>query len=311
MPDLAAPLMLLLLPLPLAMRMVLPRGRIDGPALMVPFAVPDTAPADWRLRRLALPLLAWICLVVALAGPRQVIQTAALPISGRDLIVALDLSGSMVREDFTLDGQAGTRLDVVKRAGGAFVRGRGGDRVALLVFGSEPYFATSFSYDVAAVAQKIDAAEIGVSGRATNISGALGLALKRMQDSDAASRVVILLSDGENTAGSASPLGAARLAQEMGVRVHTIAMGVEDTESAPGEQGVVDARTLTAIAEISGGQSYRVRSTADLLDVTRMLDRLETTERAGSPAEVYRALWIWPAGLALALCAALTWREAA
>jgi len=146
--------------------------------------------------------------------------------------------------------------------------------VALLVFGSKPYFATPFSYDVASVAVKIEEAVIGISGRATNISGAIGLALKRFEVSDASSKVLILLSDGENTAGNTSPLAAARLAQELGVRIHTIAMGVADKTSAPDEQGVVDAKT----------------------------------DRAGLPAELYTPLWIFPALGAFSLIGWLLWR---
>jgi Ca-activated chloride channel family protein len=184
--------------------------------------------------------------------------------------------------------------------------------VALIVFGSDAYYAAPFTFDTEAVARRIETAEIGISGRATNVSDALGLALKRLAVSEAESRVVILLSDGVNNAGATNPRGVAALAAEQGVRVHTIAMGPRDLETAEeGERGVVDAATLRAISEISGGESFRVRTMDDLVAVGEALDRLEATDADGLAAEVWTALWLWPAAAAAMLALALAWREAA
>ncbi|MGR3269514.1 VWA domain-containing protein [Thalassococcus profundi] len=314
--DLAAPLALLLLPLPwLAMRLLPPQAG-QGAALVVPDRIGagilagagQAAGPAWR-RRL-LPWAVWVLLVVALSGPRQLEPIPALKVSGRDLAIALDLSGSMVRDDFFLDGAPITRMEAVQRAGAAFARRRAGDRVALIVFGSEAYYAAPFSYDTEAIARRIEEAVIGISGRATNISDALGLALKRLDGSEAASKVVILLSDGINNAGATNPRGVAGLARDMGVRVHTIALGPKDlTDSAPGENGVVDAATLRAISKLSGGTSFRVRTLEDLEAVAAELDRLEATDSDGLAAEVFREFWVWPAALAALLCLALAWRE--
>lgn len=307
--SLATPLALLLLPLPFVLLRLLPPARATEPALIAPEAT-----VSWFARRAetrqsaagritsALPWLAWACLVAALAGPRLIVPTPALPVTGRDLMIALDLSGSMVREDFFLDGAEISRHDAVKRVGGAFVRGRGGDRVGLVIFGSEAYVAAPLSYDVETIAQTIETSIIGISGRATNIGDGLGLAMKRLAASEAASKVVILLSDGSSNAGAARPRDVAKLAAGMGIRVHTIALGPKDKASAEaGERGVVDAATLTAMAEMSGGTAFRVRTLDDLEEVAAALDRLEATDRAGVPAEIYRPLWIWPA-LAGLLC---------
>ena len=262
-----------------------------------------------RLRLAALWLI-WVLMLVAAAGPRDLAPVSALKVTGRDLAVVLDLSGSMVRDDFHLDGRKVTRLEAVKAVGADFARRRGGDRVALIVFGSEAYFAAPFTFDVEAVAQRIEAATIGISGRATNISDGLGLALKRMADSRAASRVVILLSDGVNNAGATNPRGVAELAAGMGVRVHTIALGPKDlTTAEAGERGVVDAATLRAISSISGGESFRVRTTEDLAEVGLALDRLESTDSDGLAAEVFRDYWMWPAALAGLIGLGLAWRE--
>ena len=318
--EFADPLLLALLAAPWPARRLLPPADPRSAALLVPDEVarlleedaaqPGQAPGA-RAAWLA-PALIWVLLVVALAGPRQVLPVPALKVSGRDLAIAIDLSGSMVREDFDLDGTPITRIDAVKRVGAAFIRGRGGDRVALIAFGSEAYYAAPFTYDTDAVARRLEEAAIGISGRATNISGALGLALKRLGASDAATRVVVLLSDGIDNAGTTSPLGAADLAARMGVRVHTIALGPKDLATgAEGERGVVDAATLAAISERSGGESFRVRTTEDLRAVADAIDRLEATDRDGLAAEIHRELWVWPAALAGALALWVAWRTAA
>lgn len=307
MPEFADPLFLLLLALPL----LIPRIRLNasgtGAALIVPEAIGRKLSAGSmtgtasRLAGWWLPWTVWICLVVAFAGPRQLIANPALPVSGRDLVLALDLSGSMVREDFELDGKRVQRLDAVKHAATEFVRGRAGDRVALVVFASKAYFATPQTYDVAAVAHAIDTASIGIAGRATSISDGLGLALKRLQDSAATSKVVVLLSDGSNNSGAVRPRDAARLARELGVRVHTIALGPAAGEQGADDRDAVDVATLSAIAEISLGETFRVRTTEDLVAVTEAIDRLETDTDDGPNALAYRELWVWPASVAFLL----------
>jgi len=256
-----------------------------------------------------LPLVIWICLVTALAGPRSLEASPALPVSGRDLVLALDLSGSMVREDFVLDGQQIQRLAAVKHAATSFVRGRAGDRVSLVIFGSRAYYAAAQTHDVEAIASAIKDATIGIAGRATAISEGLGLALKRLRESDAASKVVVLLSDGVNNSGPVKPRDAARLAKSLGVRVHTIALGPRDLETADGERDAVDAVTLRAVADLSGGTAFRVKTTDDLLAVTAAIDRLETNTSDGDAALSYHALWIWPALVALLATLALAARR--
>ena len=315
--ELAAPWALVLLPLPLILIRLLPVRVERGAALVVPDTVGAALLGQGEqggtmARRIArgLPWAIWILLVLALTGPRQLEPIPALKVSGRDLAIALDLSGSMVRDDFYLDGEQITRLEAVQRVGAQFARGRGGDRVALIVFGSDAYYAAPFSYDTEAIARRIETAVIGISGRATNMSDALGLALKRMSQSDAATKVVILLSDGVNNAGATNPRGVAELAADLGVRVHTIAMGPKDLSTAEeGERGVVDAATLRAISDLSGGTSFRVKTTEDLIAVADALDRLEANDSDGLAAEVFREFWLYPAAIALVLSLLLVWRQ--
>lgn len=304
--ELAFPLALVLAPLPWLLARVGRQIGGQGGGLWLPVTPP--LEATRAPSRMVWPV--WVLLVLALAGPRVPLPSPGLPTTGRDLAVALDLSGSMVQRDYELDGQTLTRLQAVKTVGAAFVRGRGGDRVALIVFGSEAYYAAPFSHDVEAVAKRIEQAQIGISGRATNISDALGLALKRMAGSEAAAKVVVLLSDGVNNAGKAHPRAVAALAAEQGVTVHTIAMGTLDLADAPQARSAVDVGTLRAMAELSGGQFFRVRTMADLQAVLAQIDQLERAPGQGMPAEIYRPLWLWPAGLAVVLMLLPLWRRA-
>lgn len=303
--EFAAPFAFLLLAAPPAIHFLAPPLRARGAALRAPEGVRrrilgGAAGGGRRsLGRFAAPAAVWALAVLALAGPRLPAPVEALPMSGRDIVLALDLSGSMVRDDFSLDGRDATRLEALKSVGAAFVRRRGGDRIGLVVFGSEAYMAAAPTFDVEAIAKAVETMVIGVSGRATNISDGLGVALRRLSASDAETKVAILLSDGVNNAGAAAPRDVARLARDLGVRVHTIALGPRDLAIAePGERGVVDAAALGAVAEISGGEMFRVRTTEDLEAVMTAIDRLEPTARAGLSAAVRRELWVWPALLA-------------
>ncbi|MGA0531129.1 VWA domain-containing protein [Hansschlegelia sp. KR7-227] len=305
----AFPVALLLLPLPfLAARYLPADGRVGG-ALKVPGTVAasqseaDPSSAATGGRRLV-AWIAWIALVVALAGPRVVLPAAALPTTGRDLLVTFDLSGSMERTDFSLDGQTVRRLDVVKTIGARFIRGRAGDRVGLIAYADQTYVVSPPSYDVEAVARALDGFAIGLVGRSTAIGDGLGLALRRLADADAKSRVVVLLSDGVNNAGVSQPRDVARLAREMGVRVHTIAMGPRDVGEGDGNPDVVDVKTLTDIATESGGRMFRVKTSEDMEAAVKAIDEVEPTRSLAPPAPIWRELWPWPAALAFLASAA-------
>jgi Ca-activated chloride channel homolog len=301
--SLASPIALLLLPLPQLAARILSQPGAESGALIVPNAIAARLEAgqasamDAAGRRL-LPIILWVALVLAIAGPQRVVPTKALPASGRDIVLSLDLSGSMEQMDFEYEGRKVSRLDAVKRMAIAFVRGRAGDRVGLVIFAKEPYFATPPTYDVEAVAQSIEAATIGISGRSTAISDGLGLALKRLEKSASRSRVVILLSDGVNNAGTVVPKDAAELARTLGIRVHTIALGPRDMSETENDPDVVDTETLRAVAQASGGTAFRVRTTSDLEAVGRSIDAMETSPAEAPVAEIHRNFWMYPAALA-------------
>ncbi|MFN3207477.1 MAG: VWA domain-containing protein [Roseovarius sp.] len=315
----AFPWAALLLPLPLLLFHLLPGRRVATGALSLPPAIAETfRPVDAApVRRHAVMtalVLAWILLVAGLTGPRMERTLDVVPASGRDIVLALDLSGSMEREDFVLDGTQVSRLAAVQRTGARFVRGRTGDRVGLVVFGDRAYVAAALTHDVSAVAQVIETAQIGVSGKATAIADGLGLALRRLRARESESRVIVLLSDGQDTTGTVDPVAAAVTAETLGVRIYTIALGPADLETAPAARDAVDSDTLRRIAEAAQGQTFRVRTTEDLVAVTEAIDRLEPSLADAPPIRGWQDYWPWLAGAALAMLATalgLQAREAA
>ncbi|MGV7031612.1 VWA domain-containing protein [Methylobacterium symbioticum] len=318
--DLATPLALLLLPLPLLAARLLPTeaagssGALRVPASLVPEAASGAGIAARGRRRVLLTWALWSALVVALAGPRLVLPGIALPASGREIMLAMDLSGSMERRDFALDGETVSRLQAVKRVGADFIRRRAGDRIGLVIFADQSFVAASLTFDTASVARALEEATIGLVGRSTGIGDGLGLALRRLDPRDAGTeagqpapagaKVVILLSDGANNAGQTTPRDVAALAREIGVRIYTIALGPRDLANADGEQDVVDTETLRDMAEMSGGKAFRVKTTEDLIAVADAIDALEGGRAKAPPLPLRRDLWPWPAALALA-CAGL------
>lgn len=316
--SLAFPLVLLLLPLPWLVRYVLAARAPAMASLAVDAAAfAGAAPSGLRHDPVAALLRAgaWITLVVALAGPRVATPVSLPTASGREIILALDLSGSMAKTDFVLDGRPLSRLDAVKAVAARFIAGRQGDRIGLVVFGDRAYVVQPPTFDVASTARAVDMLQIGISGLSTAISEGLGLAVRRLSRSDgrskearsndAKSQAVILLSDGIDTSGKVQASDAAQLAARHGIRVHTIALGPEDLESQPDASDAVDVAGLRATAAAGGGASFRVRTLDDLVDVAATLDRLEPNPMRRPPTLYWRSLWMWPAAAALVLAALL------
>ena len=261
---------------------------------------------------LALMALSWLCLVTAAARPMFVGAPIALPAEGRDLMLAVDLSGSMAREDFTLGGRAADRLTVVKEVAEDFVGRREGDRVGLVLFGTQAYLQAPLTFDRPTIQTLLDEAEIGLAGEETAIGDAIGIATKRLRDRPAESRVLVLLTDGASNAGTLDPLEAAGLAAAEGVRIYTIGVGA-DRVAVPTAFGNrlmnpsadLDERTLSEVAERTGGAYFRAKNVEGLANVYRAIDRLEPV--AAEPLYVRPAqdLFEWPLGVALALSLAL------
>jgi Ca-activated chloride channel homolog len=309
--HLAWPWMLLLLPLPLLARRLLPPAPSrPGSALRLPFyrdlagSAAAGAGAQTRWRQL-LAWLAWSLLVLAVARPQWLGEPIQVPLAGRDLMLAVDVSGSMEQADYRLNGHDATRLDVVKAVAGRFLERRKGDRLGLILFGTRAYLQTPLTYDRKTVRNLLDDSVIGLAGRETAIGDAIVLAVKHLREQPEGNRVLILLTDGTNTAGNIAPLAAAKLAAQAGVRIYTIGIGggpvgVKTPFGMLMQQGSdLDPATLKAIADATGGRYFQATDTARLEKIYDELDRLEPSIRDSRSFREMRALYVWPAGAAL------------
>ena len=312
--DFAWPWIALALPLPwLLRRFWSPAELSREAALRVPHMdqmIPATDARATRARSglaLALMSLAWVCLVAATCRPLWIDEAVEMPLSGRDLMLAVDLSGSMAVEDFELEGQWVDRSTATRAVASEFIGRRVGDRVGLILFGSNAYLQAPLSFDRDTVAQLLMESFIGLAGKETAIGDAIGLAIKRLRDRPVSNRVLILLTDGANTAGELDPATATGLARDTGVRIYTIGIGADQmtVRSLFGAQRVnpsrdLDERLLSHIADTTGGRYFRARDTAELEQIYAELDRLEPVDRNVYDARPTRELFVWP--LAMATC---------
>jgi len=303
-----------LLPLPLLLRFILPAANtVQDAALRVPFIedfnnnISSSKSINVQKWLLLLATLAWICLITAASRPQWLGDRVEIPISGRDLMMAVDLSGSMQEEDFTIKGRTVNRLQAVKYVGSDFIKQREGDRIGLILFGQQAYLQTPLTFDLKTVETLLLESMIGIAGRSTAIGDAIGLAIKRLKDKDKESRVLILLTDGANTAGEVEPLKAAELAAEQGLKIYTIGIGAEYVErntffsSRKVKNTEIDERTLNSIAEKTGGRYFRARDTKELHKIYQLLDQLEPVEQDSQSFRPIMALYYWPLTFAFAI----------
>lgn len=314
----AWPWMLLALPLPLLARWLLPPARVAASAaLRVPFGdrLDRVAGVGGRSvlggRVNVLVWLGWILLCIAAARPQQLGEAVQPPQAGRDLMLALDLSGSMREPDMELGGRAVDRLTAAKAVLADFLDRRRGDRVGLIVFGRRAYALTPLTHDLASVRQQLEDSVIGLAGQETAIGDTIALAVKRLRAQPAQQRVLVLLTDGVNTAGLLEPKKAADIARAEDVRIHTIAFGGEGSLSLfglqlpmPGAGDEIDESTLRDIARETGGRFFRARDTSQLAGIYAEIDRLEPIERPGQAVRPRIERYAWPLGAAFA-CALL------
>lgn len=266
------------------------RGRL-GADVTVRRPVERTAVLRW---------LSWALIVIALADPRRVAATPALPATGRDIIFALDLSGSMIANDMLSGGQPTTRIALLKKVGSELIRRRAGDRVGLVIFAQHALAAAPLSFDADGVARVLKRTEIGLVGRSTALGDGLGLAVKRLSESKSPTRIIILLSDGSNNAGSMDPDGVAKLAHALGMRIYTIGFGPTEMTSSNEDPDAVNFVALQRYAQIGGGEAFRVRSGDDFADAGRKIEKLITGETLAPPAVLHHQYWPYPAALAMA-----------
>ncbi len=310
--TLAWPWLLLLAPVPWLLRWLLPESDNGSQqALRVPWFEAVSREGSGGMRRPLLVLAAsgvWLLLVFAASRPQWVGEIQDLPVTGRDLLLAVDISGSMDTQDMAWQNRTVNRLVVVKAVAGDFIERRRGDRVGLILFGSRAYLQTPLTFDTETTATLLDESEIGLAGRETAIGDAIGLAVKRLREDAASDRVLVLLTDGANTSGEVQPLQAAEFAAREGLTVYTVGVGADEmrVQDFFGSRVVnpsadLDEDTLRTIAERTGGRYFRARDAEGLAQIYEILDELEPVE---SDVEIIRPvseLFYWPMGLAYAL----------
>ena len=317
------PYVLLLAPLPALLRWLWRPLANRQAALTVPdvstFRLQPESASTGRTHRLhwrpALLWLAWLALLTAAARPQWTGEPVTLPTTGRDLMLAVDISGSMGTEDMQLADRLVDRLTAVKQVVADFVAARQGDRVGLILFGTNAYLQAPLTFDLASVKRLLNEAPVGIAGGKTAIGDAIGLAVKRLRAHPDGDRVLILLTDGANNVGEVAPTKAAELAAAEAIRIYTIGVGAEQMRM-PGIFGALGSRlinpsaeldedTLTRIADATGGRYFRARNTAKLLEIYDIIDALEVIEQDPETYRPISALYFWPLALAWVLICAL------
>ncbi|MGQ0621205.1 MAG: VWA domain-containing protein [Panacagrimonas sp.] len=309
--HLAWPWMLLLLPLPWLLNRWLPPAPPQGAALYLPFAAHLTSDGlpDVRARppaRKILFVLIWLLLLGASMRPQWLGEPEPVPSTGRRLLLAVDVSGSMGAQDMAGDL---TRLQVVQKVAGDFIGRRHGDQVGLILFGTQPYLQAPLTADLATVSEFLQQTMLGVAGQQTAVGDAIGLALKRLRDDKSPERkagdtVLILLTDGRSNAGAMPPLQAAKLAAEAGLKVYTIGVGSDGSDRFFGLGGGnrdLDEDTLKAIAGTTHAEYFRATDADALGQVYQRIDELEPSAGREQWYRPSTEWFPWPLAAALLL----------
>jgi Ca-activated chloride channel family protein len=302
MAEFAWPWLAVLLPLPwLAWRWL--RAAAPGQALHLPHPELHLADVE-RDRRGGFPwllALGWLCLVGAAMRPQWVGPPQPQERSGRGMILAVDLSGSMRTDDMQLAGQQVSRFGAVEAIAGDFITRRSGDEMGLILFGSQAFLVTPLTYDLSAVGAQLQGAAVGLAGTETAIGDAIAVAVKRLAALPEQQRVLILLTDGVNNTGSITPLEAAKAAKAAGVRIYTIGIGATAMRVADifgshlvNPSADLDEGMLTRIAQDTGGHFYRATDTSQLAQAYRAIDALEPMPQHGPTLRPRHELFRWP-----------------
>ena len=273
------------------------------------------APLVQALKGIALCLL-----ILALAGPQKGVREVTILTEGINIILVVDVSESMAALDFELESKNVNRLKAVKKVVSEFISGRRGDRIGLVVFGSEAYTAVPLTRDYHAVQRALDNLEIGAAGGSTAIGDALGVSLKRLKETPSKSNVIVLLTDGRSNSGVLSPEAATRLAADTKVKVYTIGVGGDKPAPFLVDQGFfgrrvvyqnveMDVKALQDIASRTDGLFFRAEDVKGLEKIYHTIDTLEKNQVKVKTFAEYSDLYpylVWPAFMLLALWAILS-----
>lgn len=311
------PWMAILLPAPLLVRGLLKTREHQQGALTVPslgaFSDASELSSKQRLHgrwRAPLLWLMWLLLLTAGARPQWTGEPVTLPTTGRDLMLAVDISGSMATEDLEVNGTNVDRLSVVKAVVGNFIEARQGDRIGLVLFGTNAYLQAPLTFDVKSVNRLLTEAPIGIAGGKTAIGDAIGLAVKRLRLRPQQDKVIILLTDGANNVGEVEPKKAAELAAYDKIKIYTIGVGADELRmpSLFGSLGRItnpsadlDEETLQSVAETTDGKYFRAKDTQGLLEIYDLIDQLEPIDQDPETYRPTQALYFWPLCIALTL----------
>lgn len=246
--------------------------------------------------------LALILLLIAIARPRFGEGHSTVRASGIDIVVALDLSGSMAAEDFELKGEQVNRLVIAKDVLLQFIRKRESDRIGLVAFAGRAYIATPLTLDHDFLRQNLDRLNLGALEDGTAIGSAISAAVNRLRDIQAKSKIVVLMTDGQNNAGKVPPITAAEAAQALGIRIYTIGVGTRGIARVPytnvfGQKGYIDQKVdideemLTKVAEMTGGKYFRADNAANFRKIYDEIDKLEKTEVEINKYQRFRELY--------------------
>lgn len=260
--------------------------------------------AHWRWLLWAARLTALVLLIAALSRPQTPRAESKVFNEGIDIMLAVDVSGSMLAEDFTVDSQRANRLEAVKSVVREFVQGRPEDRIGLVLFAARPYTQAPLTLDHGWLLANLERANVGMIEDGTAVGSALATAISRLEPSSAKSKVVVLLTDGQSNAGKVSPLTAAQAAKTLGYKVYTVGAGTRGLAPFPAKdmfgnkiyqpmQVDIDEETLTKIADETGGRYFRATDTASLEKVYADIDQLEKSPSEAPQYRDYSELAIW------------------
>jgi len=263
-------------------------------------------------RRIWLRILIVVLMLIALAGPRKVLEETKITSEGIDIVLAVDASGSMAAEDFTINGQRLNRLAVIKDVIKDFIKNRKADRIGMVAFGALAYTVCPLTTDYDWLIENLNRVELGLVEDGTAIGSGIVASVGRLKDSKSKSKVIILLTDGVNNAGKVDPLGAAKAAQAMGIKIYTIGAGskgfvpfpMRDLWGRTVYQKVridLDEDTLKEIARLTNGEYFRATDTESLREVYQQIDSMEKTKIEQTGYKEYRELFPWFFGAALGL----------
>lgn len=315
--NIAYPWVLPAIFLPFVLRLLLPKAANEShAALKIPFfkqlqssvLIQTTALNRANRGSKYLWLALWVLVVVAGSGIEWLGKPLPVSESGRDLMLAVDLSGSMQTPDMQVNGQMQTRFQVVSAAASQFIQKRQGDRLGLILFGTRPYLQTPLTFDRTTVSQMLNDASVGIAGTQTAIGDAIGLAIKQLMNSPGNSKALILLTDGGNNAGVLDPLQAAELAQKEHIKIYTIGLGASQmtVQTLFGTQTVnpssdLDVKGLQEIARITGGEFFRAEDGQSLNDIYSAINHLEPVQSAKITIRPRIPFYPYPLGAALIL----------